>query len=62
MDRIALFTRAADMLDEDATCLEESHTRADGSWDLSDPVDERAKADCDERRKVAACLRLLVDQ
>ena len=62
MNRNTLLIRAADMLEEDAQCLEESHTTSEGVWDLSDPLDVNAKADCDERRAVAAALRLLVDQ
>lgn len=51
--------RAAQLLEEDAEATRESHTRSDGTWDLSDPCDETAKAGHDERLKIAAAVRLL---
>lgn len=47
--------RAADMLDCDAECLKEAHAPF-GFWDS----EEEAKADYDERKKVAKALRGMV--
>lgn len=51
--------RAAQLLDEDAQALKESHTRGDGTWDLSAPEDETAKAGHDERLQIAAKLTVM---
>lgn len=55
----ATILRAAQLLAQDAAEIKMSHTRSDGTWDLSDPCDESAKADHDERIAIAANLKLL---
>ena len=51
--------RAAQLLESDSEDLRSSHTLADGEWDTTDPIDESAKRDCDERLAIAAKLRLM---
>lgn len=51
--------RAAQILEQDAKDLKDSHTLSDGRWHITDPADEAAKADHDERLILAAQLRLM---
>lgn len=51
--------RAAQLLEAHALDLKASHTRADGSWDIDDPLDACAKADYQERLALAAKLKFM---
>lgn len=51
--------RAAQLLESNAEDLKRSHTLEDGEWDTTDPLDESAKAICDEELAIAAKLRVM---
>lgn len=53
--------RAAQILDQDADDLRESHQTANDEWDTRDPLDVSAKAHCEECQSLAAILRLLAE-
>lgn len=54
---VHLLQRSAELLEREARCLKESHSRSDGEWHLVDPIDHGAKREHDEVMETARELR-----
>lgn len=54
-----ILIRAAEIIEEDAHALKESHTTSDGKWDTSDPLDKYVEQGYNERISIATKLRLM---